>query len=204
MPRPSWIPKLINMMGWPDDPAVSLALDLWSLSEDSTYSMQNKCHNYIAIIWPDGQLTPWNSFRCGNATCHVQCYVSEDVGVRATFTFLSQPQFASVVSAFHEPWSKSKMETLFFYINGADFCKGCQGGRYPIVLYNWLHGKAGRMPNAPGEYNSIDPVTRVDTSIFTAFNDVGLQLRYTVPKELRRIRTIRRAMGNIRKGDRRL
>jgi len=197
MPRPSWIPKLIAGMGWPDDPAVSLALDLWSLSEDKTYKMQSKCHNYIAIIWPGSPLPPWNSFACGKSVCHVQCYASESAGVAATVRFLQQSDFSLLDTEMHEPFWKGKLEKIFYRINGAPFCSGCQGGKYPIALYDYLAGHIRTQPSnvlVPGK--PIEPPRR-PVSIFTAFHDLTRQINITIPRELRRIEKDRRAMLNV-------
>jgi len=184
-------------MGWPDDPAVSLALDLWSLSEDHTYEMQNRCHNYIAIIWPAGQLPPWNSFKCGSATCHVQCYSDELKGVEATVRFLEQSDFSLLDTEMHEPYWKGKLEKIYYRINGAPFCSGCQGGKYPIVLYDYLAGHIRNQPSnvlVPGK--PIAP-PKAPITIFNAFHDLTRQVEITVPRELRRIEKDRRAMLNV-------
>lgn len=200
MPRPSWIPALITAMGWPDDPAVSLGLDLWSLSEDSTYGMQNKCHNYIAITWPNGTLPPWNSFKCGNSTCHVQCYASQAAGIAATVTFLQQTPYSLLDQEMHEAWWKGKLEKIFYAINGAPFCSGCQGGHYPIRLYDYLAGHIRSQPSdtlVPGEGPKLQ---RTPVSIFTAWHDLSRQITITIPKELRRIEMDRRAIRNSIRG----
>lgn len=197
MPRPSWIPELIAGMGWPDDPAVSLALDLWSLSEDHTYVMQNTCHNYIAIIWPPGSKPPWNSFKCGSATCHVQCYSSQPEGVAATTRFLQQSSFTLLDTEMHEPYWKGKLEKIYYRINGGGFCRGCQHGHYPIQLYDYLAGHIRSQPSnvlVPGQI--IGP-PRVPITIFQAWHDLTLQITRTIPREIRRIEKDRRALRNV-------
>lgn len=184
-------------MGWPDDPAVSLGLDLWSLSEDSTYTMQNTCHNYIAIIWPLGTKPPWNSFKCGKQTCHVQCYADQLAGVDATARFLQQSDFSLLDQEMQEPYWKGKLEKIFYRINGSPACSGCQGGHYPIRLYEYLSGHILSQPSqvlVPGE--GPKPVPE-PTTIFTAWHDFTRQLTITVPRELRRIEMDRRAMLNV-------
>jgi hypothetical protein len=184
-------------MGWPDDPAVSLALDLWSRSEDGTYVMQNTCHNYIAIIWPPSGLKPWNSFKCGNSICHVQCYGDELAGVDATYRFLNQSDFGILDTEMHEPYWKGKLEKIFYAINGGAFCSGCQGGHYPIMLYDYLAGHIRTQPSnvlVPGQ--PIEPPKK-PMSIFKAFHDLTRQVHITIPRELRRIEKDRRAMLNV-------
>lgn len=196
MPRPSWIPKLLAAMGWPDFPSNSLALDLWSLSEDSTYQMQNQCHNYIAIIWPPGNKPYWNSFKCGNSICHVQCYATEDEGVTATKRFLEQSIYSILDEAMLEAEWKGKLEKIFYAINGGSFCSGCQGGHYPIRLYDYLAGHIRTQPSnvlVPGQ--PIAPPKKPIT-IFKAFHDLTRQVQITIPKELRRIEKDRRGMLN--------
>ena len=194
MPRPTWIPKLMASMGWPDDPAVSLALDLWSLSEDSTYKMQSYCHNYIAITWPPGQKAPWNSFKCGASTCHVQCYGSEAEGVNATMRFLQQSTYSLLDTEMQETWWKGKLEKIYYLINGLPFCGGCQGGKYPIVLYNYLAGHIRNQPSNVLTPGKPIPISRVPVSIFTAWHDLTHQVTVTVPNELRRIEKDRRGL----------
>ena len=189
MPRPSWIPKLLAAMGWPDDPATSLALDLWSLSEDRTYQMQNQCHNYIAIIWPPGNRPPWNSFKCGSSTCHVQCYASEDEGVNATKRFLEQSSFSLLDQAMLAPFQpKWKIENIYLRINAGGFCGGCQGGHYPVVLYNWLYRRRGQLPSPYLDSNTPPPPrASVPVNIFTAWHDLMHQFRVTLPFVIRKL-----------------
>lgn len=188
-------------MGWPDDPAVSLALDLWSLSEDATYVMQSRCHNYIAITWPDSPLKPWNSFPCGSSTCHVQCYGSEAEGVAATVRFLQQSPYSLLDDEMHEAWWKGKLEKIYYRINGAPFCSGCQGGKYPIRLYDYLAGHIRSQPSNVLVPGKPIPVPRTPVSIFTAWHDLTHQITVTIPRELRRIEKDRRAiMAVIQRG----
>jgi hypothetical protein len=197
VPRPTWIPKLLNAMGWPDIPSNSLALDLWSLSEDSTYKMQSNCHNYIAIIWPDGNRPYWNSFKCGSGVCHVQCYATEDEGVHATMRFLEQSSYSILDEAMLEAEWKGKLEKIFYAINGGAFCSGCQGGKYPIRLYDYLSGHIRNQPSnvlIPGK--PIEP-PKQPVSIFKAFHDLTRQMHITIPRELRRIEKDRKGMLNV-------
>jgi hypothetical protein len=197
VPRPTWIPKVLAGMGWQDNATNSLALDLWSLSEDSTYVMQSRCHNYIAIIWPPSPLKPWNSFKCGSGVCHVQCYASEAAGVAATVSFLEQSQYSILDEAMTEPPWKGKLEKIFYAINGGAFCTGCQGGKYPIRLYDYLAGHIRTQPSnvlIPGK--PIEPPKK-PISIFKAWHDLTRQLEITIPRELRRIEKDRRAMLNV-------
>lgn len=189
MPRPSWIPKLLAGMGWPDDGATSLALDLWSRSEDGSYRMQNTCHNYIAITYPQGDRAPWNSFKSGGKTYNVQCYSSEEKGVAATVEFLNQGAYSEVDQRFRAQFLKgAKISSIYFAINAAPFCAGCQGGHYPIMLYNYLFRKRGGKGFSPypGGY-APPPRAKVDITIFTAWHDFTRQLSRTFPAVIRKL-----------------
>lgn len=197
MPRPPWIPALITSMGWPDDPAVSLGLDLWNRSEDYNGTGVTRVHNYIAVIWPPGDLPPFNSFKCGNATCHVQAYSTQEKGIAAITRFLQQSEFSLLDTEMHEPYWKGKLEKIFYRINGGGFCTGCQGGKYPIQLYDYLSGHIRNQPSNVLVPGKPIPQPREPTSIFTAWHDLTRQITITIPRELRRIEKDRRALLNV-------
>jgi hypothetical protein len=176
-------------MGWPDDPAVSLSLDFWSLSEDGTSTMQNTAHNYIAIVWPPGINPPWNTFTAGNGSVlHVQRYADELAGVDATARFLQQNNYSLIDAAMHGGYEPNgKMERIFLAINGA-MPWGDQGGHYPIVLYNWLYRRRGKLPSP---YLTPDtpppPPAKVPVNLFTAWHDLMHQFSTTMPRVVKKL-----------------
>lgn len=176
-------------MGWPDDPAVSLSLFLWSLSEDNTQRMQNEFHNYIAIVWPPGILPYFNTFRASNgAILHVQHYADELAGVDATTRFLQQSNYSLIDAAMHTGFQPGgKEERIYLAINGA-MPWGDQGGHYPVALYNWLYRRRGSLPSP---YIAPDtpppPRAKVDVTIFSAWRDLVAQFSKTMPYVIKKI-----------------
>lgn len=184
-------------MGWPEDNATTLAMHLWNRSEDYNGTGVTRVHNYIAITWPPGDLPPFNSFKCGRGICHVQAYSTEAKGINALVQFLNQSSFNMLDTEMHEPYWKGKLEKIYYLINGLGFCGGCQNGKYPIQLYDYLAGHIRSQPSnvlVPGKPIAVTPVP---VSIFTAWHDLTRQITVTIPRELRRIERDRKAMLNL-------
>lgn len=117
--------------------------------------------------------------------------------MNATARFLQQSSFSLLDQEMQEPYWKGKLEKIYYRINGGGFCGGCQGGKYPIKLYDYLSGHIRSQPSnvlVPGQV--IGPPAE-PVSIFTAWHDLTRQVTITIPKEMRRIEKDRRALRNV-------
>lgn len=102
--------------------------------------MPAAAYNWLATStsWPgDSRHQPYTEpFRRDFAT-----------GVAATVSFLHGSYYVHVVAAFrgdHGP------RAIWQAVNASPWCAGCQNGRYPIDLYDYLAGTAGGLPPQPG------------------------------------------------------
>lgn len=68
----------------------------------------------------------------------VKAYPTVLDGVNATWATLSYPVYRPVVTAFR---AGSGLENIWSAVNASPWCNGCQGGKYPVVLYNHLSQK---------------------------------------------------------------
>jgi len=122
-------------------------LTYWTLSEDNTGNF-NGGNNPLAIsgLYP------------GVVGCIAQCGTNSPIGkydtlsngVNATAHFLAHESYNGVLTALMDSQDNADgtpnnkgMAAGFIAINASGWCKGCQGGHYPIALYQAL-GKTGQ------------------------------------------------------------
>lgn len=188
---------LLAAMNWPDDWQASLALDLWGMSEGLDASWHNPlAATYLHGIGDHACSEPLKLPDGSRNVDHVSSCPTYQSWVAAMVEFFGQSYYNEIDNAFHAPMWKGKMENIFLAINGSPWSPHAQGGKYPIALYNYLHGHSADLPSPvliPGEPPKPVPEP---VNIFTAWHDLMLQLRYTVPRELRRMRNARKIMRN--------
>jgi hypothetical protein len=87
----------------------------------------------------------------------VQAYSSDAVGAEALAqTLRGRREYAGII---HGLRSNLGLPYLWAAINRTEWCRGCQGGRYPVALYEAIHLRggvvAGTVPAAPPSPGAI-------------------------------------------------
>lgn len=102
-----------------------LALGLWADSE----SADPETHNPLGAVedWPGAVHHPKSG---------VVTYPGLAAGIGATARGLYRPNMAAVLEALHQDAGAGP---LYHAINLSGWCPRCQGGRYPLALYLYLH-----------------------------------------------------------------
>lgn len=128
-----WKAALLTAMGAPVSAPNLKALELWHTSEGTNPST----YNWLAISdganhWPHGACLA----QCGTGS-PIYAFPDQATGVAATAAFLRGSYYTAVVDAFK---NNAGMAAIFQAINASPWCKGCQGGNYPIALFQGLNG----------------------------------------------------------------
>jgi len=196
VPRPNWIPEVLKSIGAPDDWAGSLALDLWAQSEGMDSSWFNwLAHTdrvagcYAPALLPDGSRNTDGVVRCP----------THAAGVIATVYALSLPYYTRVIFWLRQDLTKDKLDSIWLAINDSPWCGHCQGGHYPIRLYNYLHEHGAPPPlrdAAAAAAKRERPVAR-PVSLFNGWAYLMKQLTVTAPKQMRRSRANRGAILSV-------
>jgi hypothetical protein len=126
-----WVDQLLNAIGAPTSDANRAALRLWAASEGTVNS-----NNPLAIsATPNGQTGC--IAQCGTAN-PIYSYNSMTTGVQNTANFLKG--YPGIVAAFRQD---AGIGPIWAAINGSPWCKGCQGGLYPVQMHNFLFNPGG-------------------------------------------------------------
>ena len=121
-----WRYRLLHKMGASANSTTISCLNLWAKSE----GMDSRYNNWLA--------TTMNC--CGGVSINrvgVRAYPNLDMGVEATWRTLSGTRYRGVVAAFRRG---GPAMAIWRAIHDSPWCSGCQGGHYPVVLYNALTG----------------------------------------------------------------
>lgn len=125
---PAWTTAILNGVGAPLTQGNYDALILWAQSEGVT---QHNNPMAVSTAFP------------GAAECLAQCGGSSPVyaydtmsdGVAANIAFLNMPNYVGILSALR---SGAGAVAVWHAINQSPWCKGCQSGIYPEVMYEGL------------------------------------------------------------------
>lgn len=119
---------------------------LWRISAPATPTNVQAC-----TLWADseGVLADNNPFACtgkfpGATRCIAQCGTVSEVwaydtiehGCDANARFLIENHYSGILNAFR---ADAGLEPIWQAINSSPWCRGCQGGLYPIQLYRHIH-----------------------------------------------------------------
>lgn len=117
----AWTTDLLTQLGPGPYPAGVRALELWAQSEGVTPAENN----------PLASGTPWPGSVAINRT-GVQRYPSMTAAVAAYTYSLTNPPYIPIGQAFR---ARSGLAALWQVINASPWCRGCQGGHYPVALW---------------------------------------------------------------------
>lgn len=135
-----WRHALLTALGAPSTPDNLNALNAWASSE----GVDPRNNNWLAITDPNNRW-PHAGVVASNGGNPVYAFPSQAVGVQATAAFLAGSYYVGVVDALK---ANRGVRAVYNAINSSPWCKGCQGGNYPIVLHNALNG--GGFGQGPG------------------------------------------------------
>lgn len=107
------------------------ALNLWAASE----GVRATANNPLAITDP-GNHWPHAGIVAENGGDPVYAFPSLAVGAQATAAFLQGSGYGGIRSAL----ANGDLTAIYVAINSSGWCRGCQGGHYPVQLYQAIHG----------------------------------------------------------------
>ena len=128
---PKWQTDLLKNLGATPNATNLYFLSLWSQSE----GVANQNYNWLATTDPAGNY-PHAGIVAPNGGDPVYAYPSEAVGIQATSQFL-QNGYAPLVKALQG----NDLGQMWLALNQSGWCRGCQGGKYPVAVYDALNGK---------------------------------------------------------------
>jgi len=119
-----WRVAICDILGAPSTGTNLAALHYWAVSE----GMPDRYNNWLATTQDGYGGTVVNSVG-------VKAYPSVEDGAAATVKTLTNGRYNGVVEQLR--YGKSIVQ-LYAAINDSPWCGGCQGGHYPIALYNYV------------------------------------------------------------------
>jgi len=157
-PYPAWEEALLIQMGAPLTDGNLQALAFWNQSEG-----MGGTNNPLAI---SGKYP-------GATTCLTQCdgsspvyaYDTIDNGVAATNAFLQGSYYTGVVKAFQQD---AGITSIWQSINNSPWCTGCEGGKYPSVLFSALNNPTSILSSAIANANAVTSGAQAAVSGLTA------------------------------------
>lgn len=135
-----WRHRTLAKIGAPRNDTNVMVLTLWAASEGTPTTW----HNWLATTRDCCGGTPVNS-------AGVRAYPNLDMGVEATAGTLMLPAYRGIVAALRAGAGATR---AWQAIHDSPWCRGCQGGWYPVVLAQHL-GLAG--PSKEWEANPQPP-----------------------------------------------
>lgn len=131
----AWPALLLAAIGAPRESTSEDALLWWAQSE----GMPPSANNWLATTEPGFGGTVYNS-------AGVRAYPTEADGIAATKATLENGSYAPILAAFR---GRHSLAAIWEAVNASPWCSGCQGGKYPVVLYDNLGGSHAPPPPPP-------------------------------------------------------
>lgn len=150
---PQWEYDLLKALGAPASQANLTALNLWAQSEGSV------TNNPLAT----------SGKGAGATTCVAQCgttspiyeYDTEANGVAQMARFLKGSYYTKIVAALVGDQGEA---AIWSAVNGSPWCKGCQGGQYPVDLGKAVGGQPQATSASVGAGGQANPGSPAGTS----------------------------------------
>ena len=122
---PAWEYSVLSALGAPASAAHLQALSLWAQSEGT-----NPANNNWLAVDLKGAAYPQSGVIASNGGDAIPAYSSQAVGVAATVQAIkNNPAIWTVLKA-----PDTTLQAIFTVVNASAWCKGCQGGLYPVAL----------------------------------------------------------------------
>ena len=138
-----WITLTLSDLGAPETSTNRAALEEWAQSE----GMPASANNPLAAT---DRLTGSTDFNSSG----VQNYSSIDVAASLYARKFQTLTYDAIGFALRKG---DDLNIIYDAINQSPWCGGCQGGHYPIVMYQQLHGGAGAPPVQQQEASGTGP-----------------------------------------------
>jgi len=174
-PGRDWRILLLDALGAPSTPVNLDALALWAQSEGTPAGW----YNWLATTEPGYGGRDVN-------TAGVKAYPSRSEGVAATAATLHLGYYVQVVAALR---AGNSLQRIWQAVNSSPWCAHCQGGRYPVALYDHL----GTPPPGTGVPPPAPPPaaggSTAGARAVSAFDQVRTALGRTAGQQLARMTT---------------
>jgi len=132
----TWYQLLLRKMKAPGTAGNTKSFYYWAVSEGSPPDRNNWLNTTYQC--------------CGGTVINsdgVMQYPSVSAGVQATYNTLRLPAYKRVFEAFVKDEGQAK---IWKAINESPWCSGCQAGKYPVALWDSIHGnEPGGPPPVP-------------------------------------------------------
>lgn len=128
----SWESDLLSVLGAPHSQTNIEALQYWAVSEG------------VPTSWNNWLATTYDGYGGRNVnSVGVKAYPTQSDGAHAIAATITNGRYNALVLALLEGDSITR---VYDAINDSPWCGGCQGGHYPIALYNFIHGGNRNFP----------------------------------------------------------
>lgn len=130
-----WIPPVLESLAAPVNLVTEVALMKWAQSE----GMPTGDNNWLATT-----LDGYGGWAVNGAG--VKHYPTLAAGVGATVATLELGYYTGIVAALRQG---TTLAAIYRAINASPWCRGCQGGRYPVALAQAVAAGPGPAPPPP-------------------------------------------------------
>lgn len=175
-----WALAVLAALGATSNGDNALALDLWAQSEGAPGWRHN---------WLNTTLSGYGGVSVNSVG--VKAYPTFAAGVKATAATLSQSNMSGIRYALV---SGLDIQVIYSAINASPWCGGCQGGHYPVVLYNYLRG-LGQFPGTSVVAGTRPPPPPADPPAW----DWSAHVRTAADQIDNRRRRLHAILGSIRR-----
>jgi len=121
-----WVSLTLQYLGATETSTNRVALEEWAQSE----GMPASAHNPLAA---SDHISGWQP----TPGYSEPTYPSDDAAARLYATKFQSAQYVKIGFTLE---LGNDLNAIYDAINQSPWCSGCQGGHYPIVIYNTLHG----------------------------------------------------------------
>lgn len=136
LPAASWQALVCKKGGWPQSAINEYALSLWADSE----GMSTFANNPLAATDHLPGSTPYPPSPI------VQVYISLDQAAQLYVNKFNSSTYGDIGTALAQG---DDLEAIYIAVNDSPWCGGCQGGHYPVDLYNAVYGSVAPPKSAP-------------------------------------------------------
>ncbi len=171
-----WISLTLADGGWPDTSTNRVALEQWALSEGMPVSANNP-------LAASDQITGWRPTPGYSEPTYPSVEDAAALYARK-FQTLTYDAIGFALNAGDD------LNEIFTAINESPWCSGCQGGNYPIGIYQQLHGGAGGPPVQQAR-NVAAAVNLPSNTMTRAWAQLMRTLAVDAPRQLREAKTAR-------------
>jgi hypothetical protein len=175
-----WITLTLQDLGAPETVVNRIALSQWALSEGMPVSANNP-------LAASDKITGWSTTPGYSEPTYPS---AADAAALYTRKFMS----ATYAAIGLELKIGTSLTRIYDAINASPWCSGCQGGRYPIGIYQQLHGGVGAPPVQQQPSSSTTAATSAH-QVDQAWTRLMRTLAITAPQHLA---TVAAARSRIR------